>query len=97
MARWLQPSSYHSWALFLALGVFGVIFALNSYNLVTLGMANIHFLKAHGVLAIMEGGLGQLAEIAIAAFISLASYIGFKTCEVELVARWRNWRSSRTE
>ncbi len=92
MRYWLLPSSYNVVVLFLAMCVFGILFAWNSVNLVQMAMGNIRFLNTHGSLAIREGGLIQLMEITAYGFISLAAYLGFKTCEVELVSRWRSAR-----
>ena len=93
MRYWLLPSSYNVVLLFLAMGVFGVLFAWNSANLIHMAMGNIRFLNTYGSLAIMEGGLIQLLEITAYGFISLAAYLCFKTCEVELISRWRNTRN----
>jgi hypothetical protein len=67
-------------------------FAWLSYNLFHLSMENIRFLRMAGWLAVMEGGLYQLAGIVINGLAALACYVGFKTCEVELVHRWRSYR-----
>ena len=93
MRRWLQLSSYNAFVLFLLMGVCAACFAWNSYNLAHLAMANVRFLSEAGLLAIMEGGLLQLAEIIFHGVLSLAFYLGFKACEVELVHRWRAHRS----
>jgi hypothetical protein len=94
MSRWLQLSNYHALVVFLLMGVFATLFAWNSYNLVHLAMQNFRFLREAGLLAVMEGGLRQLAGIILYGLLSLAFYVGFKACEVELVYRWRG---SRTE
>ena len=87
--RWLRPTSYNSIILLLAMGVFAALFGWISYNLIHLGMENYRFLRQFGTLAVMEGGLGQLVEIILYGYLSLAFYLGFKICEVELVHRWR--------
>ena len=92
MRYWLLPSSYNVVVLFLAMCVLGILFAWNSVNLIQMAMGNIRFLNTHGSLAIREGGLVQLLEITASGFISLAAYLGFKTCEVELISRWRSTR-----
>jgi hypothetical protein len=90
--RWLKPQSHHGVVLFLLMATFGALFAWNSFNLVHLAMENYRFLSAFGLDAVREGGLLQLVEIIAYGLLSLAFYLGFKACEVELVARWRNWR-----
>lgn len=87
--RWLKPQSYNSPVLFLAMGAFAALFAWNSYNLIHLAMENYRFIRQFGAVAIMEGGLRQLAELIAYGYLSLAFYMGFKVCEVELVNRWR--------
>ncbi|MGH9844119.1 MAG: hypothetical protein ACREEM_35790, partial [Blastocatellia bacterium] len=90
--RWLQISRYHNLVLFLAMGGFGALFAWNSFNLVSLSMANYRYISVFGVMALMEGGLRQTVSLILSGFLSLAFYLGFKACEVELVARWRDIR-----
>lgn len=93
--RWLEIHSYRSPVLFLAMGACAAVFAWNSYNLVTLAMANLGFLRHAGWFAVMEGGLWQLGEIALSATLSLASYFVFKSCEHELIHRWLTWRAEK--
>lgn len=88
MSRWLSPSRYSSAALFVILGIFAVVFAWNTFDLARLAMANARFLGEYGLLAIRDGGLWQLAEIAVRGVVSLAAYLGIKVCESELVHRW---------
>ncbi len=87
--KWLHPAPYHSLLVFLAMGVLGTLFAVNSYNLLQLGMANYKFIAKFGWLALQEGALLQLLEISFSGLLSLAFYLGFKACEVELMIRWR--------
>jgi hypothetical protein len=89
MASWFELSRYHFAAIFLASGVCAALFTWNSFNLAHLAMENFRFLGQYGRLALSEGGLVQLAEIAVKGYLSLAFYLGFKACEVELVYRWR--------
>lgn len=91
MRRWLGLSNYRSITLFLAAGVCGGLFAWNSYNLLVLAMANFRFVWLFGRLALLEGGLWQMLEIAGSGYASLILYICFKACEVELIDRWRRW------
>ena len=47
------------------------------------------FIAKFGWLALQEGALLQLLEISFSGLLSLAFYLGFKACEVELMIRWR--------
>jgi hypothetical protein len=93
--RWLEIHSYHAVVLFFAMGACVALFAWSSYNLANLAIANFRFLSEYGWLAVMEGGLWQLLEIGVYAVLSLAFYLGFKSCEHELVDRWSHWRAKR--
>ena len=87
--RWFSAARYHSSIVFLVAGVFAALFSWNSLSLATVAMANVRFLQEHGAMAVMEGGLVQLLEVIVKGYVSLAFYIGFKACEVELLYRWR--------
>lgn len=94
MARlWLEIHAYHAFVLFLAMGACAALFAGSSYNLASLAIANFRFLREFGWLAVMEGGLWQLLEIAAYGLLSLTFDMGFNSCEHELVHRWSAWRS----
>ena len=92
--RWFKPTSYNCPALFLIAGAAGGLFAWNSFNLVHLAMENFRFLEMFGSVAVMEGGLRQFIGIIAYGLVSLAFYLVFKVCEVELVHRWRSWRNN---
>jgi hypothetical protein len=91
--RWLQPSNYSAFSLFLIAGVFAGLFAWTSFNLLHLAMANFRFIGEYGQMAVMDGGAQQFLGILLYGYLSLAFYLSFKTCEVELVHRWREWRN----
>jgi hypothetical protein len=57
-------------------------------------MANVHLLRAYGWMAVMDGGGMQLLTLVFYGYLSLAFFIGFKACEVELVYRWRKWQEA---
>jgi hypothetical protein len=88
--RWLRPKHYSSATLFLMAGIAAVFFAWNSFNLIHQAMENIRFLGSFGGMAVMDGGLLQLAEIIVRSMVSLAAYLLYKVCETELVSRWRS-------
>ena len=87
--KWLHPKPYPTVMVFLIMGAFAALFAINSLNLLQLGQANYRFIVKFGWVALKEGALIQLLEIGLSGFLSLAFYLGFKVCEVELMARWR--------
>ena len=87
--HWLKPQFHNGFILFAAMGAFGALLAWISLGLINQAMQNIHFLQQYGNLAIMEGGLTQLSWIIAQGVVALASYLGFKSCETELVHRWR--------
>lgn len=91
----LRMNRYPALAILLIAGVLAIIFAFATVNLLQLAIANIRFLREFGIVAVMEGALWQLAGITISAFVALISYMGFKICESELVARYRAWQSRK--
>ncbi len=90
--RWLSLSRWHVLAVFMLAGIFGILLAFSSFNLFTIGMANLDFLRVHGWVAVMEGGLWQLAGIALNGAFALVCYLGFKFCETELSMRYHRWQ-----
>jgi hypothetical protein len=93
--RLFSLSRRHPATLFLLAGAFAALFAWNSYNLFQMAMANVNFLRMHGWMAVMDGGAWQLLTLILYGYLSLAFYIGFKACEVELVYRSRRWQDGR--
>ena len=101
MKRFFQVSRYPAVLVFVLAGFSAVIVAYASFNLLTISMANLHFIQAHGWLALRSGaliqllGIGaliQLLGIAFYGVIALASFLIFKICESELVLRYRRWQ-----
>jgi hypothetical protein len=78
---------WHWSTTFLLMGVFSVLGAAASFNIFVLLAANLRFLSEHGLMAVMEGALGQLGGLALWGYFALAMYLGFKACEHALVAR----------
>jgi hypothetical protein len=94
MMRRLMSLQRHHWLVLLAaMAVASVSLAWNSYQLIMISMANIGFLDMHGIDAVREGALVQLAVILGKGCIALVSYLAVRGIEVELVARWRHWGS----
>lgn len=88
MRNWFILGRYHWFVLFVLLSVCAVIVAWMSFGLINTAMANVDFLRLHGLLAVREGGLVQLLEIGVQSFLALVSYLGFKSIETELIYRW---------
>lgn len=88
MSRWLYPSAYPALALFVLMGLSGALLAWMSFGLVALAMANLGFLREHGLLAIALGGAFQAAEILLRATVALLAYLVFRGAEIELFRRW---------
>ena len=72
------------WLTFLVLALSFVIGALGTLNLITLLVANLRLLRDYGLMAVMDGGLRQLAELSVQGLISCLAYVVFKTCEHRL-------------
>jgi hypothetical protein len=89
IARWLHPSSWHVLLIYLMMGVFGLLFAWFSFNLIHFLMGNFNLIAEHGFLALREGALRQATELIAAGYLAIAFYVAFKACEVEMVTRLR--------
>ena len=77
--------------VFACAGLMAVALAFASVNLFQHGMANLDFIRRHGLVAIREGALVQLALLTLSGAFALVCYLGFKFCEVELSIRFRRW------
>lgn len=71
--------------------VTAVSFAFISFNLFSVAMANIHFIRSAGWDAIRYGALWQLAEIVVNGAVALFCWLAFKILETEINLRYRNW------
>lgn len=91
MKRLLDISLYPSLFVFALAGVALAVVAYATFNLVDLSMANLSFLRRHGLVAVTSGGLVQFLEILLTATVALAFFLLYKICESELVIRYRRW------
>jgi hypothetical protein len=82
--RWLLR---HWVCTYLLMGLAFVVFGVLTLNLVQYFTANFEFLTMYGLEAVMEGGLLQLAQLALSAFVAVACWLLFKLCEQALVQR----------
>ena len=92
MKRLFSLSRYPALLVFALAGVFGVVLAFVSVNLLTLAMRNFEFLGEHGWEALRLGGALQLLQIFGSSLVALAAFIGFKACESDLVRRYNDWQ-----
>jgi len=85
--RWLQQHWLCTYGL---MGVAFVVFGAASLNLAQVFAANLNFLAEHGMDAVREGALRQLGELVFSAYLAVAFFVLFKTCELALVQRLAN-------
>lgn len=72
------------WLTFLVLGLSFFAFGAGTLNLGRLFVANARLLGEYGWQAAMDGALGQLLELVLTGYISVAAYVVLKTCEHRL-------------
>ena len=78
-------------ALLALAGLAAVALAFLTVNLFGRAMANLSFLQRHGVVAVEEGALIQLAGLVVWGLAALIAYLLFKACEVEIIFRYFHW------
>lgn len=91
MKRLLDITSYPVWFIFMLAGVALAVVAYATFNLFDMSMANLAFLRRHGLVAATSGGLVQFLEILLTATVALGFFLVYKICESELLARYRRW------
>ncbi len=72
------------WLTFVVLGLSFFAFGAGTLNLGLLFMANARFIGEHGWQAVMDGALGQLLQLILSGYLSIAAYVVFETCEHRL-------------
>ena len=92
--RLMSLSRYPALIVFILAGLFAVGFAFLATNLFQVAHANLAFLREHGWLAVMEGGLRQLFWITVNGTLALICFLGFKLCESDLIRRYWRWVGS---
>ena len=86
--RWFQVVVLRRvWLTFVVMGLAFFSFGVGSLNLFYMLQANGTLLLEYGWVAVMEGGLRQLAELLVTGYASMAAYTVFKACEYRL-AHW---------
>lgn len=91
LKRFLSVSRYPTLVVFALSGFFAVILAFLASNLFQVASSNIAFLREHGWVAVMEGGLVQLFWIAVNGTLALICFMCFKFCESDLSRRYWQW------
>jgi hypothetical protein len=83
-----------AWLTFLVMGFAVGGFALCSLNLFELFQANLRLIETYGAMAIIDGGLLQLLQLAAWGYLALAFYVVFKGCLDGLLHRIHRSRDS---
>ena len=91
MKRFFDITRYPGLFIFVLAGVSLAVVACATYNLLNLSMANLAFLRKHGLVALTSGGLVQFVQIVLSGIVALAFFLLYKICESELILRYRRW------
>ena len=83
--------------VFALAGATAVAFAFVTVNLFAQAMANVDFIRRHGLMAIEEGALVQLGGLVGWGLLALVTFLAFKACEVELLFRYHAWAERRRD
>lgn len=88
MHRLLKCVLTSHWLLTLAvMCLCALAFGLISLNLFAMLRANLDLISAHGAMALFDGALEQLVQLAVYGGLSVVVYVLFKACERVLVER----------
>src|SRR3990167_6557179 len=77
----------HFKSTFVLMSLSFIAFGVLSVNLVSYVSANASYLLTYRWDALIDGGIEQLIEIWLEAFLALGCYLCFKLCEQALIAR----------
>jgi hypothetical protein len=77
--------TFHWVTTLILMGVFALSFGLTSLNLFMVLHANLELIAAHGIMALRDGALAQLAELIGYGYLSVISFVLFKACEKVLI------------
>jgi hypothetical protein len=91
MKRLFDIAGHSALFIFVLAGVALVVVGYATYNLLNLSMANLAFLRKHGLVALSSGGLVQLVQIVLSGTVALTFFLVYKICESELILRYRRW------
>jgi hypothetical protein len=79
--------TFHWLSTLLLMALFALVFGLSTLNLFIMVEANFSLIARHGSMALLDGGLRQLGELAGYGLVALAAYLLLKACEKVLVER----------
>lgn len=79
--------TFHWLSTLLLMALFALVFGLSTLNLFVLLEANFALIARNGSMALLDGGLRQLGELAGYGMLALAAYLLLKACEKVLVER----------
>lgn len=85
--RWLEFLYRRPWLTFVIMGLAFLLFGFYSVNLFVVLKANVELILEYGMMAVADGAGQQLAELLLAAYLSIFFYLIFKVCERVLVTR----------
>lgn len=69
------------WLTFVVLGLAFFCFGMVTLNLLHLVRANAELIIDNGVMALVDGGARQLAELIANGYVAMLAYVVMKTCE----------------
>jgi|GEM_PF-1414772 len=99
VARWVRRladiTRWPATLVLFAAGGLAVALAFATVSLFQEAMANLSFIRTHGLMAVREGALVQLSRLFLSGGLALLCYLGFKFCEVDLSIRYRAWATRR--
>ena len=82
MTAWLRRHVLSRvWLTFVVLGLAFCCFGMVTLNLVHLLRANAELILDNGVMALVDDGALQLAELVANGYLAMLAYVVMKTCE----------------
>jgi hypothetical protein len=86
MRRWFHRVVLtRPWLTFVVMGLAFFAFGVGSLNLFYVLRANANFLVENGWMAVLDGGLWQLAQLLFNGYLAMLAYVVFKSCEHAIV------------
>lgn len=88
LATWLSYLFHGpAWITFIVMGLATGGVALCTYGLFEIFRANFTLISTYGAMALVDGGLVQLVQLALWGYLGLACYLVFKGCVDGLLSR----------
>jgi hypothetical protein len=85
VSGWIGWLRRHRVACFGVMVLSFIAFGLLTLDLVRVVSANVAFISDNGWQGLRDGGLVQLAELALSAALAMAAWLQFKLCETLLL------------